>query len=683
MHIVFKPALSETNHIPIDEPPALLNFTATLSVADYHELERDGSRVQLWSDIPFEGSPVPYHEWTSCDFGLKAAAGGIHLPSFQETSVGLLDDDDLPSPGTIILTLQLLVPPPGEDQRFSYTYRILHPGGEIKWLGEFGQNGTLVCEHTETILGLGTGWSRKEGMYVWTGRSIPTDIPVLRLANPDEYLAWTVGGKDGAFLAFLTTQRNSRLVSVPLEYIVCASPNSVMHVESEKTITVSGDGPLVMSSLPRQQSDLRLLKSMILQHCSPERVVATLLGEETEYLLITTRDMLPVQGITITTSNLVHSTPLSIPTNTLRSLLPSQTTSTFLLFAPHTFRAHLVTNVDTVTFTSPGPLLLSPAFNITSRVHVSILSPHKSAQLIEPTTGILPTPPPSPEWVPRSIIPGHHNSSHLYETTPENAALQSVNGENKADSSDTQNGSNTNENEADDSCGSDANENKADNSDTQNSNNTNDKIIKFSPRLNLRAVALQAKYLLSVALFVLMLAFKLVFGKSTPEYEGAKFKEEHIADDQPKTPESPVEIAVDANDAVDNSSSDTSREGAPMSRECVRPLGLAGDSTGDIDVPMPVVVEPRVSGILGPASEIPKSNSSRVLLVEVGESGMVRLAVWDSEAFGVFNAEMNGKRVPVSRMTGFAQQSRVEYCELAVDGGGILQVSYDQDKAAC
>lgn len=197
MYIIFHPALSENRHIPINNGTALLSFSATLSVADYHQLERDGGRVQLWSDIPSEGPPG---EWTSCDFEFNAAASGSNLSSVQDFSLSLIDDDDLSSPGTVILTLQLFIPPLGSGQgRFSYTYRILYPNGEIRWLGEFGQNGTLVCERTttEAMLGLAAGWTCEEGRYTWTDRIPRTDVPVLQLAKPEEYFAWTIGGKTG------------------------------------------------------------------------------------------------------------------------------------------------------------------------------------------------------------------------------------------------------------------------------------------------------------------------------------------------------------------------------------------------------------------------------------------------------------------------------------------------------
>ncbi|KAG6869171.1 hypothetical protein C0993_012270 [Termitomyces sp. T159_Od127] len=479
MHIVFHPALSE-NHISINDGTALVNFSATLSVADYRELERDGGRVQLWSDLPSERFPAPNGEWTSCDFRFNAAAGGSNPPSPQDFSLNPEDDEDLSSPENVILTLQiLLVPPFGNGQeRFSYTYRILYPSGEIRWLGEFGQNGALLCEHTttENILGLAAGWTCQEEMY----RITRTDAPVLRPVKPDEYHTWSVGSENGAFLTVLAARRNRRLVSVPPEYILCASPPSVMHVLPEKTITFTGDGALVMRSFPRRQSDL---KSMILQYCSPERVAATLAGK---HLLITTRNMLPVEGIAISSC----STPLSIPTDTLRSFLfPQSTSAPFLLFSPQTSGARLVSDTSTITFANPGPFVLSPAFNIRSNVYISILSPHKSAELVDTAVSNLPTPPPSPEWMPRSIMPRLDSASQLGE----NASAE-------CEDSGTQDASDVNDDES-------------------------------ASRLTLRAVASRTRCLL---FFVWTVVYKLIFGMPAAESGCAEHAAGSMAPEEPE-----------------------------------------------------------------------------------------------------------------------------------------------------
>ncbi|KNZ79709.1 hypothetical protein J132_08868 [Termitomyces sp. J132] len=376
---------------------------------------------------------------------------------------------------------------------------------------------------------------------------------------------------------------------------------------------------------------------MILEHCSPERVAITLLGE---CMLITKKDTLPVEGIIMTTT-----TPPSIPTDTLRSILPSQTTATpYLLFAPQTFGARLLTDADTVTvtFTSPGPFVLSPAFNMTSKTHISILSPHKSAYLVS-TANNLPTPPPTPEWMPRSIIPDPRLHEPVSPTPPEIVVVQPAEGGINADDSDTQDGG-----------------------------NTNDEMVRSFPRLCLRAVTLPARYLLSVALFFLTPVVRLIFGKSTP------------GDDQ--SAEDTVAIDVQDNGASDIvNDSDSAHAGADVNanygkdsesgahENALRDIiarSLASDGTAGIDIPRPE---------LEMLESCPK-----VLLVEVDEGGTVRLAVWEGETCGVVNAEMNGKRVPVSRRMDDSAQTRVEFWELAVDAGGTLRISYDEDKTqAC
>ncbi|KAG6897916.1 hypothetical protein C0992_009068 [Termitomyces sp. T32_za158] len=361
-----------------------------------------------------------------------------------------------------------------------------------------------------------------------------------------------------------------------------------------------------MSPSPRRQSDLPLLRSMILQHCSPERVAVTLAGNASEYMLITTRNTLPVEGMIITTSTC--SIPLSISTNTLRSFLSFQSTlAPFLVYAPQTCRAHLVTDPSTVTFANPGPFVLCPALNIRSTVYISILSPHKSAECVETAVSNLPTPPPSPEWTPRSIMP-LDSSSQLNETAPSTPA---------GDGED---------------------------SGTQDVSNVKD---ESSSRLSLRAVALGTRYFF---LFVLRVVYKLLFGESTADEEG----EEHAADVQPEAPDEPVTTAVDT-------------QAGGLDRR---------DIKNDHDCADNGVREDFRLGRC--ASKISGNECPRVVWVELDGSSTVRLVVCEGETNGVVSAELNGKRVPVSRTSGSG--TRVEFWELTVDVGGMLRISYDHDE---
>lgn len=383
-----------------------------------------------------------------------------------------------------------------------------------------------------------------------------------------------------------------------------------MNVRPEKTISVTGDGSLVMSYLPHRESDLSQFKSMILQHCSPERVAVTLAGKAREYMLITTRNTLPIEGIIITTPTC--SAPLSIPTDTLRSFFSSQKSShPLLVFAPQTLRAHLVTDSSSITFANPGPFVLGPAFNIRSQVYISILSPHKSAEVVETAVGNLPTPPPSPEWVPRLIAPCRLDSSSSAPPTP---AVQPTDG--------------------DDSTTQDDHE-----------------IVEISSRLSLRAVALRTRYLFSVALFALKMVFKLVFGKGA---DGKEHAAEHMA--------GPEELVTDMQAGVIDQKD--------IANESVHG---GGDDNGVRDTLDDI---PFGQG----TSKIAREECPKVVWVEIDGSSTVRLAVCEGESNGVVGAEMNGKRIPVSRTDGVAG-TRVEFWELAVDVGGMLRISYDQDEA--
>ncbi|KAG6815863.1 hypothetical protein H0H87_010719, partial [Tephrocybe sp. NHM501043] len=460
MSIVFHPALDSSNVILVDSLPAVLNFTATLSSVEYESLRSEGGRIQLWSDMPVEGGQSPRGVWASCDFGFNMSAGDNTLDLTHAMSLGSQSVDN-PSPRNSVMGVKIIVPLlDNEQSRFSFTYRIQYPSGEIRWLGEFGKDGALVFERTaaHNSLGLYAGWTCKEGVYVWMGAGEKQEeTAIMKLSRPHH-----------AFLGFITSRHKIRCISAPPEYIVCASPASSLCFQPDGTVTVSGSGSLHLLALPH---DFRLLKDAILKYCSPERVAVTDIGQNAEHWLITTKGSLPFEGIVISSpTTSACSSLVSVPTSTLRALLAIDTPLS--VFAPQTGDVHLVTNTRDLTFTSAGPFILSPVLDIVAGVYISVLSAHKSAQLVEAMTGILPTPPPSPELVARTF--GHH----LSETAAKPDGSQAVDFEEE--------------------------ENQAEIAGV---------VQQPVPGLRrLEATILHTRHLFSVALFVVILGFRFFFG---------------------------------------------------------------------------------------------------------------------------------------------------------------------------
>lgn len=152
MSIVFTPSLGDNLQltVPSIQDTITLRFTAQLSAQLHAQLKHDRGRVQLWSDLP----------------SLAHTSGGNWCEfDFEETIV-----DDSPnrnavkmsltaSPNSLhtttehFLTLQVAIPTAIRSQQvqYSFTYRLVYPSGEVKWLGLFGQNGTLVLTRAHDL----------------------------------------------------------------------------------------------------------------------------------------------------------------------------------------------------------------------------------------------------------------------------------------------------------------------------------------------------------------------------------------------------------------------------------------------------------------------------------------------------------------------------------------------------
>jgi hypothetical protein len=192
MHISFHPPVDQT--VPISVLPhastVQLHFTATLnSQKAYDEFKRDGVRIQVWSDIPAGGREEG--EWGELSF--EEGISYKEDNSLSETVSLLSEDTDRGSKGHT-LCLDCTVPLFGQS-RFAYTYRLVYPDGDIRWLGQFGRNGTLILEYADLRITLGDGWRLEDEAardYRWCNDGVPVDVEVARLDRKD-YSVWCVG----------------------------------------------------------------------------------------------------------------------------------------------------------------------------------------------------------------------------------------------------------------------------------------------------------------------------------------------------------------------------------------------------------------------------------------------------------------------------------------------------------
>src|ERR1700733_8829375 len=146
MDITFTPPLANQTSLSIlpAHSTATLNFTAILNSAYHAQFIRDGAILQLWSDVRLETEEVQSTYWRAFDFQTPKyqIAGSIIEVSLR--TEGNTSQHDSP------LSLQLCVPLSSRSYLFSFTYRLLYPTGEIKWLGQYERNGTIALGAPQT-----------------------------------------------------------------------------------------------------------------------------------------------------------------------------------------------------------------------------------------------------------------------------------------------------------------------------------------------------------------------------------------------------------------------------------------------------------------------------------------------------------------------------------------------------
>ncbi|GLB36428.1 hypothetical protein LshimejAT787_0307160 [Lyophyllum shimeji] len=416
MPILFSPALPDTVHVAVpadaftsNDATAVLNFTATLPVTDHAELKRNGGRVQLWSNIPFDGPAGSTGDWLSYDLEEESPTVDGAGASTTEVLMGNARQDGAEAQEWSVLSLRVYVPLADRGQsRFAFTYRVVYGSGEIRWLGEFGRNGTLVVQQTDPTFLLADDWLPGEGGLVCTaaGEAAQTESVVIRLVNPSDYTVWTVDGNSTGKspLAFFVPLLRPSSVYIPPTYILHCSSDATVSVPSDGIISTSGPGSLSLRSLPSRQPELRTFANDIVARCSTEHVQVATLGEDAGHLIVATKASYPLQGFIVPTMPRPAKpgdARVVVSLDTLRMLLPSRLTP-FTLFSPQNCNIYFFTgSLETVTITVDAigsPFILSPVASLKAGDwHVSILSHYHSAQ---PSENTLPTPPPSPQLRP-------------------------------------------------------------------------------------------------------------------------------------------------------------------------------------------------------------------------------------------------------------------------------------------
>ena len=205
MQVTFSPALGETVPLVVRpaKPDVSLNviFKATFdSSASYEHAKSQNTRVEMWTDLPVEGQAnsgwgaVPFTFGTSRCEALEEHRKAVCLPS--PVGEHIMEEERCVVYAKVALRLGNLA----DNQRFSFTYRLVHASGGIQWLGAFGQNGTLVVNYTPfpAALGIELGegwWMQEDGAAAFTGGSTQRQ-EVCRLLDTNAWHVWAIG-RDG------------------------------------------------------------------------------------------------------------------------------------------------------------------------------------------------------------------------------------------------------------------------------------------------------------------------------------------------------------------------------------------------------------------------------------------------------------------------------------------------------
>lgn len=198
MDLSFYPALGTSTRlaIPPHSPAAHeLTFKAVFASPFAHDqARRNRVRVEIWSDLPVPGRAPG--EWSALPFQPHSDVRKCTESSSSQTisllPIGESDSAREEQDAHALYARFSLACPGTEPLRFSYTYRLVYPSGEIKWLGEYGKNGTLIIERKFPGFKPSGKWrARDNGASVISGGLGESEVGSL--SADIEWSSWAIG----------------------------------------------------------------------------------------------------------------------------------------------------------------------------------------------------------------------------------------------------------------------------------------------------------------------------------------------------------------------------------------------------------------------------------------------------------------------------------------------------------
>ena len=169
--VSFNPPLGETTILNIPFHDGQLTFTAAVGDG---ELDARAT-IQIWTDIPDNSEPSinrRQQDWSPRSFQFR-----------QNSSVASLS----------IPFLDFIHP---SRSQFAFTYRILHPDGQVQWLGDYGKNGALIVNRYDDRLVLFGDWSTSQPGHLFTPKSaIKSPLQVFSLSDDIQWRCWDLSSR--------------------------------------------------------------------------------------------------------------------------------------------------------------------------------------------------------------------------------------------------------------------------------------------------------------------------------------------------------------------------------------------------------------------------------------------------------------------------------------------------------
>ncbi|CCO26249.1 hypothetical protein BN14_00269 [Rhizoctonia solani AG-1 IB] len=196
MQLIFTPALGSTTTLAV-VPGTVVQFAARVSTRDYNEAVANGTRVELWGDLP-RGTAAG--EWAATLFEAAPVAPEHHDSGAPPNVLSLLPADPEPvpttsaAPDTILLVANFTIPSDVHSADYQFTYRLAHSNESstwYTWLGDAGSNGHLIIDQEAPAiegLVLVADWKSDSN----DARLSPADGTVATLAGPVDWSGWAI-----------------------------------------------------------------------------------------------------------------------------------------------------------------------------------------------------------------------------------------------------------------------------------------------------------------------------------------------------------------------------------------------------------------------------------------------------------------------------------------------------------